>query len=658
MKTYTSQDVRNVVVVGAQGDGKTSLVEALLYNSGVTTRLGRIEDGNTVADHADEEVARKISVNMSLAFFEHNGRKINLLVTPGYADFACETVVGLAVADAALLVVSADTGVTPAVESVWESLREKQLPTLIFVNKMDKDGIDFPSVVRALKERLGKQIVDVSAPDRAGSAFSAVVSLFDDKVREEDRAFRESMIEDISSGDDVLTEEYLEGKTIAGDELRQTLKKEISAGAAFPLLCGSATRNIGIGELADFMADYLPAPAVDAREKHPAAFVFKTVSEPGTGHLNMVKVLSGTLESGKDIYNFTRRAKERIGQICFVCGKKKTETPAVSAGDIAALLKLKDTRTNDVLGDEKGAVPQKSIDFPPNIYDRSIAVHSPADEEKLGTAMAAITLENPGIRHYFNPGTREMILSGRGSLQLEIVAQKIFSRYGIAVDLALPRIPYKETIRGKAEAQGKYKRQSGGRGQYGDCWIKVEPLERGKGFEFIDKIVGGAIPRNYIPAVEKGVREAMETGVIAGYPVADIRVTLYDGSYHDVDSSDMAFKIAGAMALRKAMAEARPVILEPLMNVEVVIPDEYMGTVMGDLNSRRGRVLGIDSSGKREIIRAQVPLAYLFEYATDLRSLTKGSGSFTIKLSHYEETIPDRAKILVDDYQRERMPAV
>ena len=541
-----------------------------------------------------------------------------------------------------------------SVEDIWNYLYSREIPVAVFLNKVDKENIDFKAVLKNLKERLSRQIVDIEVPDAAGSGFSCVVNLLQERIPEEDVSFRDLLVEDISSCDDVLTEEYLEGKQISLEGLKETLKKEIRERKAFPLLCGSATRNIGIIELADFIAEYLPSPSLPVDNAYFSALVYKTLSEPGMGHLNLIRVLSGGLSAGKDICNFTRQARERVGQMAFIQGKRKIDAHEASTGDRVALLKLKDPRTNDIIGAEKCMPPSLQIQFPPAVYHRTISVQSKSDDEKVGNAMAVATLENPVIRHFYNPETKEMMVSGLGSLQLEIMAQKIRSRYGINVELCAPKVPYKETVRGKAEVQGKYKRQSGGRGQYGDCWLRIEPLERGRGFEFADRIVGGAIPRNYIPAVEKGVREAMESGVIAGYPVVDIRVTLYDGSYHDVDSSDMAFKIAGAMALRKGIGEAMPVILEPIMEVDVIVPGEYTGAVIGDINLRHGRVIGMEKTGEKEMIRARIPMGQVFEYATDLRSLTKGSGKFSMKHSHYEEAARDIALPLIEFHRRAR----
>jgi elongation factor G len=468
------------------------------------------------------------------------------------------------------------------------------------------------------------------------------------------KKWRELLIETVSAADDTLTEKYLDGKEITMDEVKSSLLKALKDRRIFPLLCGSSIKNIGISELADFIAEYAPSPEVKDNHGKLSALVYKTVSEPGMGQLNYVKLYSGKLEHGKDIFNFTRDTRERIGQVCIMQGKKRVDVADVSAGDLAALMKLKDVRTNDILGEEKNQPDLEQTKFPEALYNKAISTHSKGDAEKVGNALSLAVLENPTVHNFFDKETKEMVISGMGALQLEIIISKIKERYGVNVDLKPPRIPYKETIKGKAEVQGKYKKQSGGRGQYGDCWLRIQPLERSKGFEFLNKIVGGAVPKNYIPAIEKGVKEAMENGVIAGYPVVDLQVVVFDGSYHEVDSSDMAFKIAGAMAIRKAVTEARPTILEPIGNLEVLVPDAYTGSIMGDLNSRRGRVSGMEKSGKKQLIKAQVPMGEVFEYATDLRSLTKGSGKYTISVSHYEEAPPQIVHPLIDAYKKEK----
>ncbi|MCB4792396.1 MAG: elongation factor G [Elusimicrobia bacterium] len=645
MKAYDSESIRNVCLVGSQGDGKTSVAEAMLFNAKVTTRLGTIAEGNTVCDSSDEEIERKISISMSLSFLEHKDKKINLLITPGYGDFIGEVLAGLAVAETAVFTVSADSGVTPVGENLWEILEEKSIPTAIFLNKLDRDNINFEQLIKELKEKLNQQVAVINMPNATGPDFKNVTNILEGNSKD---SWYENLLEIVSSADDTLTEKYLDGKEITLEEVKAALKKAMIERKVFPLLCGSAVKNIGIKELSDFIADYFSPPKPSADNAHFSGLVFKTINEPGMGQVNFAKIYSGALVHGKDIYNFTKSTTERIGQLSFVQGKKKVDAANVCVGDLVALLKLKDTRTNDILCDEKSQPNIKQISFPEPIYKKAIITASKGDAEKVGNALATAITENPTITYKFDAETKEMTLSGMGSLQLEVMIKKIKGRYGVDVSLQKPRVPFKETLHGKSEVQGKYKRQSGGRGQYGDCWLRVEPLPRSKGFEFVNKIVGGVIPRNYIPAIEKGVKEAMEQGVIAGYPVVDISVTVFDGSYHEVDSSDMAFKIAGAMAFRKGFVEAKPGILEPICDLEVIIPDGYMGAIMGDLNSRRGRVMGMDKAGKKQLIKAQVPMGEIFEYATDLRSLTKGSGKYSMRFSHYEDSPPQIAQPLID----------
>lgn len=654
MKNYAPKDLRNICFVGSQGDGKTSLAEAMLFNAGVTNRQGKVEEGNTVCDYTDEEIARKISISLSLAFVEAKDKKINMLVAPGYGDFIGDMITGLSIADTAIFVIGADTGLSPAAQNIWEYLESKKIPTVIFLNKLDKENLNYDAIIADLKEKLGQQVVPIDVPNATGAAMSSLENILDESIPDSDKPHLESFTEAVSSTDDTLTEKFLDGKPITLQELKSAFAKAIKERKIFPLISGSATKNIGVKELAAFILEELPSPEINEKDTAFSALCFKTINEQGLGHINFIKVFSGSVGHGKDITNIQRQMSERVGQMCFVQGKKKTDAPTATAGDIVGILKLKDTRTNDVIADPKTNPSVKQLELPATVFDRAISAKSKGEEEKMGNALSIIALENPTVKYHFSNETREMVLSGMGSLQLEIMVQKIKSKFGVEIELKPPRVPYKETVRGKSEVQGKYKRQTGGHGQYGDCWLRIEPLERGKGFEFVDKIVGGVIPKNFIPAVEKGVKEAMDQGVIAGYPVMDLRVTVFDGSYHDVDSSEMAFKIAGSMALRKAVTEARPSLLEPIMMAEISVPPEYMGTIMGDLNSRRGRVLGMDKIGSKEVIKASVPLSEMYQYATDLRSMTKGSGRFTMKLDHYEETPPQIAQPLIETYAKSR----
>jgi elongation factor G len=472
------------------------------------------------------------------------------------------------------------------------------------------------------------------------------------------KEYREKLIEVIASSEDALIEKYLEGQELGPEETKSALKKGIVEHRIVPVLCGSGLQNIGIDQLLDFVVEYAPSPMENEGEvkidpNGPfSALVFKTFSEPHLGIINYLKIYSGKISTGSDVINNTKSSSERMGQIAFVRGKTRIEDKEGEAGDIIAVVKLKDTGPNDVLCDPKKTVSIPKINFPEPVVDMAVYAKSKGEEEKIANALSTAMREDPTLKFGMNKETKEMVVSGMGSLQLEIMSRRVKARYGVEVELRMAKIAYKETIHASADVQGKYKRQSGGRGQYGDCWIKAEPLERGKGFEFVNKIFGGAIPSQYIPAVEKGIVQSMEKGVIAGYPVVDVKVTLYDGSFHEVDSSNLAFEIAGSMAFRKGVEQAKPFILEPIMEIEAIVPEEFMGSVMGDLNSRRGRVLGMEREGKKQVIKALVPQRELFNYATDLRSLTKGSGEHKMKFSHYEEVPPNVTQPLIEAYQK------
>jgi elongation factor G len=674
-KTFQKSDLRNVCFIGGNGSGKTSLAESVFFYAGVTTRCGSVGEGNTVCDYNEDEIERKISINLAVGTFEHSGKKITLIDTPGYLDFIGEVISGVKAADSAVFIAGADAGVEGGTGSIWETFLEERKPVIFFFNKLDKENLDVENAIKNMENSFDIKLTPLNLPLGGGVDFTSYVDLLalkkvkvsdnkpsaeplgaaDDRVKKA----RETLIDAVASCDDALMEKYLEGKEITEQELLKGLRSGFSQGKIYPLIFGSALRSVGTSLLMDFITQYAPEPAVLGGDSdQPLALIFKTTSEPGMGQINYVKVYSGKITAGADLYNFTKNAAERVGQIASMLGNKRSEAHAASAGDIAVLIKLKNSRTNDVLADHK--MPEEKVQalspikFPPSYLDMAIYARSKGEEEKIGTAIQVTALEEPTVRFQFNPETKEMIVSGIGNLQLEITTARIKKRYGVNIELKAPRIPYKETVKGRSEVQGKFKRQSGGRGQYGDCWLKIEPNERGKGFLFIDKIFGGAIPKNFIPSVEKGVIEAMSEGVIAGYPVTDVQVTLSDGSYHEVDSSDMAFKIAGAMALRKGVTEAKPAMLEPLTKLEVTVPETYLGSVMGDLNSRRGRVLGMDKAGKKQVVKAQVPLAEAARYAIDLRSMTKGAGKFIMSFSHYEELPAHLARPLIDEYQKSK----
>lgn len=646
---YTKEKIRNVAIVGSAGSGKTSLIEAILFNSKTTNRLGRVEDGNTVSDFNPDEIARGSSVYTSLISFDKDGTKINLLDTPGYSDFIGDAISTLTTADSAIFVFDAFAAIDATFEYLWENCDK---PKVIFINKLDKEDTDFAKTLSHLKD-FNALVIPVSVPNDTGAKFSKVGSVITE-TSSEFKNHREKFIEAVASSDDSLIEKYLDGKEITNIELMSGFKNGIASKKIVPILCGSATKNIGCAEIASFINEFMPSAGVLSDTDKPAMLVFKSVIEPHTGNLSFLKIYSGKVVQGTDYKNVTRRITERLGTLCTLLGKKRTEIAEAAAGDIIVAVKLKETHTNDILGDETAAVKIKRINFPEPSISMAVFPKSKGEEEKVASALQSMMREDPTIKSFYNAETKELILSGLGALHIEVAVARVKERYGIDVEFKPPRVAYRETIKSTAEVQGKYKRQTGGRGQYGDCWLKLEPLERGKGFEFVNAIREGRIPRNYIPSVEKGVREAMEQGVIAGYPVTDMRATLYDGSYHEVDSSDMAFKIAGSMALKKGVTESKPCILEPIVELEVVIPDDYMGAVMGDLNARRGRVMGVERLGKKQKVIATAPLSEISKYATDLRSITKGAGSFKMKFSHYEESPSNISQPLIEIYQKQQ----
>ncbi|MFH0947440.1 MAG: elongation factor G [Elusimicrobiota bacterium] len=649
---YTKEKIRNVAIVGSAGSGKTSLIEAILFNAKITNRLGRVEDGNTISDFHPDEISRVSSIYTSLISFDANGTKINLLDTPGYSDFIGDAISALTTVDSAIFVFDALSQIDATFEYLWENCDK---PKAIFINKLDKEDIDLAKVLSYLKDFNGS-VVPVSVADDTGQSLTDGTKIHSviTETSVEMNSYREKFIEAVASNDDSLIEKYLDGKEITNNELLAGFKNGLASKKIIPILCGSATKNIGCDLIAGFVSEFLPSADVLPDTDKPAMLVFKSVVEPHTGNLSFLKIYSGKIEHGSDYKNVTRRITERFGTLCTLLGKKKTEITEASAGDIIVAVKLKETQTNDILGDEVVVEKIKQINFPEPSISMAVLPKSKGEEEKVASAMQSMMREDPTIKSSYNAETKELILSGLGALHIEVAVARVKERYGIDVEFKPPRVAYRETIKGIAEVQGKYKRQTGGRGQYGDCWLKLESLERGKGFEFVNAIREGRIPRNYIPSVEKGVREAMEQGVIAGYPVTDMRATLYDGSYHEVDSSDMAFKIAGSMALKKGVTDSRPCILEPIVELEVVIPDDYMGAVMGDLNARRGRVMGVERLGKKQKVIAMAPLSEISKYATDLRSITKGAGSFKMKFSHYEESSSNISQPLMEIYQKQQ----
>ena len=667
MKQYPPGRIKNVALIGHSGSGKTSLSETMLFNSKVTSRIGSVNEGNTVSDFDPEEIKRKISVRTSVMTFEYKDYKINLIDTPGFADFAGEAVSGLFAADCAVFTACAVSGLGVGAQEMWRLADDDNLPRIIFINRMDKERADFYAVFDLLREAFGKDVIPVHIPIGKEAGFSGVVDVLTKKAYRFDNGepveipvpddlkgvmekYRDMLIEEVVEIDEQLLEKFMNNQDISDEEVSQAFQQSVDHTKIYPVLCGSAVKNIGVSLLEEAMEHWLPGAdervlkGIDGTERKPSekdpfsGYVFMTAVEPHVGELSYVRVLSGTLNHSSSALNSSKNLQERIGQIFFMKGKNRDETPSAVAGDIIALPKLKGTSTGDTLCEASKPVVYQKAKYPEPVLSISVKPKSKADQEKMGTALNALMHEDPTFFVSHNTETKETIISGLGDVHLEVMLERQKRRFGVEIEAGAPRIAYREAIKGRAKSQGKYKKQSGGRGQYGDCWLDIEPLPRGKGFEFIDKIVGGVIPKNYIPAVEKGIREAMAAGVIAGYPVMDVKVTLVDGSYHEVDSSDLAFKIAGSMGFKKGFTEARPVILEPIMTMEISIPDDCVGDVVSDLNRKRGKILGMEpGAGKSQTVKALVPASETAKYASDLRSISRGRGHFTSRFSHYEE---------------------
>jgi elongation factor G len=678
--------IRNVVVVGHRGAGKTSLIEGLLFSSGAKNRLGTVADGTTTMDHDDDEIKRQMTISAGLAHIDWAGHKLNVIDTPGEASFINEALGALPVVETALVVVNGVTKVEVQTERLWKRARDMGVSRVVAANMMDRERAYFGEVLEALHGRLGDEAVAVALPIGEEAGFQGVVDLLTmkaytykggaakgaegpipDDLKAAAADAREKLVDQVAESDDALLEKYLEGGDLNSDEVKAALKSALAAGSVVPVLPVSSAKNIGFDRLLDLLLS-TPSP-LDKGErgalegvagtaeiglapdsKAPAAlFVFKTIYDQFSGRVNLVRLFSGKIATDSQLLNSRTEEKERTGNILLMQGKETKGIEEAGAGDIVALAKLKDTGTGDTLSDPSRPVHLARYEFPPAAISFAITPKTRGDEEKVSNGLRRLAEEDPAMELRFDPQTKEMLISGTSQVHVEVILDKLKRRFGVEVKLHPPQVPYRETIRKKATAQGRHKKQTGGRGQFGDCWIEVEPLPRGEGYQFEDAIFGGAIPRNFIPAVEKGIVEAMDHGVVAGYPVVDVKVKLYDGSYHTVDSSELAFKLAGALAWNKAMTEAMPVLLEPVMNVEVTAPEENMGDIMGDLSSRRGRPQGSETMGEMHVIRAQVPLAEMLTYAAQLRSMTAGRGSFTLEFDHYEEVPAHLADKIVQE---------
>jgi elongation factor G len=647
-------------------------VEAILFAAGAINRLGKVDDGTTTTDFDPDEIKRKISLGTSVAFCDWKGHRLNLIDTPGYGDFVADARGGLRVANAAVIVVDAIAGVQVQTEKVWKYANEYTLPRAVVINRLDRERADFFRTLESLQKRLKGRLCPLQLPIGSEAGLKGVVDLVtmkalltaDGKTKEAEipgeamddaKAWREKLVEAVAETDDDLLAKYLEEGSIGEEEMVKALGKAIGRGSLVPVMAASATKGIGVQPLMDLIVKEFPSPAdagpvegIDPRTKQAvtcapdpkaplAAVVFKTIADPHVGKLSLFRVYSGTFKADSQVLNSTHGAKERIGHPGWLMGKTQKPVEALGPGEIGVVAKLKDTLTGDTLCDEAHPVVLPGIAFPEPSISFAIQPKTRGDEDKISTALHRMTEEDPTLHHHFDPETKQLLVSGMGQLHVETVVERMKRKYNVDVSLLPPRIPYKETVKGRADVQGKYKKQTGGRGQYGDVWLKVEPLQRGGGFEFVDDIFGGSVPRNFIPSVEKGVRDCLKRGIFAGYPIVDLKVSLYDGSYHDVDSSDMAFQIAASMGLQKGFMEAHPVLLEPIMHIEVTAPSDHAGDVIGDLNGRRGRIVGMEPDGEVVSVRAQAPMAEMLTYESSLRSMTGGRGSYSMEFSHYEE---------------------
>src|SRR5438477_10280276 len=675
MKVYEGANVRNVAVVGHGHAGKTSLISAALYTAGATQRFGRVDDGSAITDYDEEEIARKMSISAGLAYAEWGNTKINFLDTPGFNMFIHEAQMVLPVVDAALVVVDGVAGVEVMTERVWGYCDERNLPRVVVASRMDRERADAERVLQSLENAFGRNVIPLELPIGKEKSLSGVVDLVrmkaytyelggNGKGREGDipanmkdaaQAAHEKLVEMIAEGDDGLMEEFFDKGTIPEEHLIPALHNAIREDKIFPVLFASGLGNVSADRLMDFIVEFTPAatehdairgevtsgdgepPARKETDSEPVSvYVFKTVSDAFAGRISYFKVFSGVLKNDALLANFSRAGTEKFAHIQSMQGKTAIPVPELHAGDIGAVAKLKDTLTGDTLGDKAAPIQYPRVKLPEPAITFAIEPKSRADEDKLGPGIHKLMEEDAMLRFFRDPQTKEFLIAGTGQQHIEVVVSKLKKRYHTEVNLKAPKVPYRETIRGKADVQGRHKKQTGGHGQYGDCKIKMEPLPRGGGFEFVNDIFGGAIPKNFIPAVEKGIIETAARGYLAGYPVVDFRVILYDGSYHDVDSNELSFKTAGRIAFKKAMEQAKPTLLEPIMHVEITIPDEFAGAIMGDLNSRRGRIQGMDNKGHNTIVKAEVPMSEMLTYGAELTSMTQGRGTFHMEMAHYD----------------------
>ena len=687
MKEYKSDRIKNVGIVAHGGAGKTSLTEAMLFNAGAVTRLGRVDDGSATTDFEAEEVKRKVSISTALAPCEWKDYKINVVDTPGYSDFVSEVKGALRAVDSAIVVLCAASGVEVETEKVWKYAAEQKVPRIAFINKMDRENADFDASVEAMKAAFGGSIVPLQLPIGSQESFSGIVDIVGMKayvykggkgteteipadMSDAVELARLNMIEAAAEADDEVLAKYLEGVELTDEEIRSGLVRGISEGRFSPVFCGSATKNIGIADFMNALVLYAPTAdktvATGSKPKSEdavtrsitdpfSALVFKTTADPFVGRLSFIRVFSGTLKPDSMLFNATKEKTERIGSIFTMRGKTQDPVTVANAGDIVVVAKLAETGTGDTLCDKDKPVVYPPISYPRQMFTLCIEPKNKGDEDKIGTALTRLADEDPTLKFKKHPETSQLLVSGLGDLHLAIMAERLKRKFGVDVKLSDPKIAYRESIRTGVKVEGKHKKQTGGHGQYGHVWLQLDPLPSGSPIEFVDATFGGSVPRQFIPAVEKGVREAFSKGVIAGYPLVDIKVTLTDGSYHDVDSSEMSFKVASALAIRKGVVQAKPILLEPIYSVEVTVPESYMGDIIGDLNGKRGRILGMEPiGGGLGMVRAMAPMSEMFRYAIDLRSITQGRGSFAMEFDHYAEVPQRQAEAIIEAYKKEK----
>ena len=674
LKVYSGENIRNVALVGHGHAGKTQLVSAMLYTSGATPKMGHVDDGSAITDYDDEEIARQMSISTGIAFAEWGKTKINILDTPGFNMFVHEAKMVLPVVDAAIVVVDGVAGVEVVTQRVWNYCDEYKTPRLIVVNRMDRDRADAARVLESVEKAFGRNVIPIELPIGAEKNLSGVIDLVRMKaytyelggngkgkeaeipanLKEQAQAAHERLVELVAEGDDALMEKFFEAGTLAEEDLVPALHNAIREDKIFPVIFSSGLGNIGADRILDFIVDYTPAPSEhewvagdasgngDSPRRHEtdaeavSLYAFRTVQDPFAGRISYFKVFSGVVKNEASVQNFRSNSPEKLSHISIMQGKTSIPINELHAGDIGAVAKLKDTLTGDTLGDKSAPIQYPRVKLPEPAITFAIEPKSRADEDKLGPGLHKLMEEDAMLRFFRDPQTKEFLIAGTGQQHIEVTVSKLKKRYHTEVNLKAPKVPYRETIRGKADVQGRHKKQTGGHGQFGDCKIKMEPLPRGGDFEFVNDIFGGAIPRNFIPAVEKGIKDAAARGYLAGYPVVDFKVVLYDGSYHDVDSNDLSFQLAGRIAFKKAMEIAKPTLLEPVMNVEITVPDDFAGSIMGDLNSRRGRIQGMDNKAGNTIVKAEVPMAEMLTYGADLTSMTQGRGSFNMEMHHYD----------------------